>query len=55
MVTRNVPHEPEVRLGKLFARHGLDIGQLDVLYYVATRYAIDSASGTPHREKGCLR
>ncbi len=37
MVTRNVTHEPEVTLGKLFARHDLDIGRLDFLYYVPLR------------------
>ena len=37
MVTRNVTHEPEVTLGKLFARHDLDIGQLDALHYVPLR------------------
>ncbi len=37
MVTRNVTHEPEVTLGKLFARHGVDIRQLDFLHYVPLR------------------
>jgi phosphoglycolate phosphatase len=37
MVTRNVTHAPEVTLGRLFARHGVDIGQLDFLHYVPLR------------------
>jgi phosphoglycolate phosphatase len=37
MVTRNVTHEPEVTLGKLFARHDLDIRELDFLHYVPLR------------------
>jgi phosphoglycolate phosphatase len=37
MVTRNVTHEPEVTLGRLFVRHGLDIGRLDFLHYVPLR------------------
>jgi phosphoglycolate phosphatase len=37
MVTRNVTHEPEITLARLFARHDLDIGRLDFLYYVPLR------------------
>lgn len=37
MVTRNVTHEPEITLKRLFARHELDIAQLDFLYYVPLR------------------
>jgi phosphoglycolate phosphatase len=37
MVTRNVTHAPEVTLGKLFERHGVDIRELDFLYYVPLR------------------
>jgi phosphoglycolate phosphatase len=37
MVTRNVTHEPEVTLGRLFERHDLDIKRLDFLYYVPLR------------------
>ena len=34
MVTRNVTNEPETTLRRLFARHGVDIGQLDYLAYI---------------------
>jgi phosphoglycolate phosphatase len=37
MVTRNVTHEPEITLARLFARHDLDIGRLDFLHYVPLR------------------
>ncbi len=37
MVTRNVTLEPEITLGRLFARHDLDIGRLDFLHYVPLR------------------
>lgn len=31
LVTRNITHEPEVTLGRLFARHDLDIHELDFI------------------------
>jgi phosphoglycolate phosphatase len=34
MVTRNISHEPEFTLARLFARHNLDIGQLDFIHYL---------------------
>lgn len=37
MVTRNVTHEPEITLMRLFARHDIDIGRLDFLHYVPLR------------------
>lgn len=37
MVTRNVTHEPEITLARLFARHDLEIGGLDFLDYVPLR------------------
>jgi len=37
MVTRNVTHEPEITLGRLFARHDIDISRLDFLHYVPLR------------------
>jgi phosphoglycolate phosphatase len=38
MVTRNVTHEPEITLGRLFARHALDIKQLDFLHHIPLRH-----------------
>ena len=37
LVTRNVTHEPEITLGRLFARHDLEITRLDFLHYVPLR------------------
>lgn len=37
MVTRNVTHEPEITLARLFARHGLDVARFDFLHYVPLR------------------
>ncbi|MDO9007661.1 MAG: HAD hydrolase-like protein, partial [Thiobacillus sp.] len=37
MVTRNICHEPESTLARLFARHNLDIGQLDFMHYLPLR------------------
>jgi len=37
MVTRNVTHEPEVTLARLFARHDLEIGRLDFLHHIPLR------------------
>lgn len=37
MVTRNVTHEPQTTLGRLFERHDLDVRRLDFLYYVPLR------------------
>jgi len=37
MVTRNVTHEPEITLARLFARHDLDLGRLDFLHYIPLR------------------
>lgn len=37
MVTRNVTHEPEITLARLFARHGLEIGRLDFLHHIPLR------------------
>ena len=37
MVTRNVTHEPKVTLARLFARHDVDVHQLDLLQYVPVR------------------
>lgn len=37
MVTRNVTHEPEATLARLFDRHGLDVRQFDFLHYVPLR------------------
>jgi phosphoglycolate phosphatase len=37
MVTRNVTIEPKVTLGRLFARHDLDIGRLDFLHHIPLR------------------
>lgn len=34
MVTRNVCHEPKTTLSRLFARHDIDIGQLDFMHYL---------------------
>ncbi|MBI1285039.1 MAG: HAD hydrolase-like protein [Thiobacillus sp.] len=37
MVTRNICHEPESTLTRLFARHDLDIGKLDFMHYLPLR------------------
>jgi phosphoglycolate phosphatase len=37
MVTRNVTHEPEITLERLFERHDLEIRRLDFLHYVPLR------------------
>jgi phosphoglycolate phosphatase len=37
LVTRNVTHEPEITLARLFARHGIDIGRMDFLHCVPLR------------------
>jgi phosphoglycolate phosphatase len=37
MVTRNICHEPEITLARLFARHDLDIGHLDFMHYLPLR------------------
>lgn len=37
MVTRNICHEPETTLARLFARHDLDIGHLDFMHYLPLR------------------
>ncbi|MDP2787551.1 MAG: HAD hydrolase-like protein [Pseudomonadota bacterium] len=37
MVTRNVTHEPEITLARLFTRHGLEIGRLDFLHHIPLR------------------
>lgn len=37
MVTRNITHEPEITLARLFARHDLDVARLDQLHYVPLR------------------
>jgi phosphoglycolate phosphatase len=37
MVTRNISHEPETTLARLFARHDLDIGDLDFIHYLPLR------------------
>lgn len=37
MVTRNICHEPETTLARLFARHDLDIGELDFMDSLALR------------------
>ncbi|MDP1928955.1 MAG: HAD hydrolase-like protein [Thiobacillus sp.] len=37
MVTRNICHEPKTTLARLFARHDLDIGQLDFMHYLPLR------------------
>lgn len=37
MVTRNVTHEPEITLTRLFARHDIDIGRLDFLHHIPLR------------------
>lgn len=37
IVTRNITHEPEITLARLFARHDLDLGRLDFLHYVPLR------------------
>ncbi|OYY92884.1 MAG: haloacid dehalogenase [Hydrogenophilales bacterium 28-61-23] len=37
MVTRNVTHEPEITLERLFARHDLDIKALDFLHHIPLR------------------
>jgi phosphoglycolate phosphatase len=37
LVTRNVTNEPETTLGILFARHGIDINDLDYLAHVPLR------------------
>jgi len=37
MVTRNVTHEPEITLARLFARHDLEIDGLDFLVHVPLR------------------
>lgn len=37
MVTRNICHEPITTLTHLFARHGLDLRQLDFIHYITLR------------------
>lgn len=37
MVTRNICHEPEITLARLFGRHDLDIGHLDFMHYLPLR------------------
>ena len=37
LVTRNITHEPEITLARLFARHDIEIGRLDALHYVPLR------------------
>lgn len=37
MVTRNVCHEPDATLARLFDRHGLDAGRLDFLHCLSLR------------------
>ncbi|MEW5770958.1 MAG: HAD family hydrolase [Pseudomonadota bacterium] len=37
LVTRNVTHEPQITLGRIFARHGLDLTQLDFLNAIPLR------------------
>lgn len=37
IVTRNISHEPAVTLTRLFARHGIDLGQLDFMHYLPLR------------------
>lgn len=37
MVTRNISYEPEITLARLFARHDLDIGDLDFIHYLPLR------------------
>lgn len=37
LVTRNVTHEPEITLARLFARHDIDIGRMDFLHHVPLR------------------
>lgn len=37
MVTRNVCHEPDATLARLFGRHGLDAGRLDFLHCLSLR------------------
>jgi phosphoglycolate phosphatase len=39
LVTRNISHEPEITLARLFARHGLDVGGLDFMHTPALREA----------------
>lgn len=38
MVTRNVAHEPDITLLKLFARHDLDMGALDFFNHIPLRH-----------------
>jgi phosphoglycolate phosphatase len=37
MVTRNISHDPHITLARLFARHDLDIDQLDFMHYLPLR------------------
>lgn len=37
LVTRNVSHEPEITLTRLFARHGVDANELDFLHALSLR------------------
>lgn len=37
MVTRNIAHEPEITLARLFSRHDIDIGDLDFIHYLPLR------------------
>lgn len=37
MITRNICHEPETTLARLFARHDMDIGDLDFMHYLSLR------------------
>ena len=37
MVTRNISHEPDITLKRLFARHDLDIGRLDFMHHLSLR------------------
>ncbi|MHB1085945.1 MAG: HAD family hydrolase [Thiobacillus sp.] len=37
MVTRNICHEPETTLTRLFERHDMDIGDLDFMHYLPLR------------------
>ncbi|HEX8979998.1 MAG TPA: HAD family hydrolase [Parasulfuritortus sp.] len=39
MVTRNVCHEPDATLARLFDRHGLDAGRLDFMHCLTLREA----------------
>jgi phosphoglycolate phosphatase len=37
LVTRNITHEPDVTLSRIFRRHGLELEQLDFLNYLPLR------------------